>query len=231
MRFFFPATLVALATLVCLSTGFAQDGATTRPPAGSIPKAAAAGSVPNGTNVAVIDIAYIFNNHSRFKGQMKALETEALEVQGEMQARQKALQALKEGLKEFRPGTPDFQKAEEKFANEMTEFQLQNSRKQQEVTQKEAVIYYEAYNELEKTVAYFAQKNRIGIVIKFDREPIKPDDGVSIRRGLARSVIYQSGLDISNFILTELNKGQPVTPVGPGPRTASPNGPTGKKKG
>ena len=230
MRFFFPATLVALTTLVCLNTGFGQE----RPAAGPAPRPAAPASAPNGTNVAVIDIAFIFNNHYRFKGQMKALETEALEVQGEMQARQKQLQALKDGLKELRPGTPDFQKAEEKFANEMTEFQLQNSRKQQEVTQKEAVIYYEAYNELEKTVAYFAQKNRIGIVIKFDREPIKPDDGVSIRRGLARSVIYQSGLDISNFILAELNKGQTAPPasVGPaGPAQRNATGPSLKKKG
>ena len=73
MRFFFPATLVALTTLVCLSSGLAQDGA--RPAAGGVPKAAAA--APNGTNVAVIDIAHIFKNHIRFNSQMKELETEA----------------------------------------------------------------------------------------------------------------------------------------------------------
>ncbi|MFN0020378.1 MAG: OmpH family outer membrane protein [Pirellulaceae bacterium] len=214
MRVFFPATLVALATLVCLSTGFAQEG--TRPAASTVPRTAAA---PSGTNVAVIDIAYIFKNHVSFNAQMKQLETEAQEFQGWMQEKEKSLQLMKEGLKNFKPGSPDFQAAEEKLANEGTQYQLEVRRRQQEVFQKEAGIYYDSYAELEKVVATFAQQNKIGIVLKFNRDPIKRDDRNSVMQGLARPVVYHYGLDISNLILTSVNKGQkmPVTPtVGPG---------------
>lgn len=230
MRFFFPATLVALATLVCLSSGNAQEVA--RPAAGTVPKSTA--PAPNGTNVAVIDIAHIFKNHLRFNSQMKALESEAQEFQGWMQGREKELQAMKEGLKDFKAGTPDFQKAEEKLANEGTQYQLEVRRRQQEVFQREAGIYYDSYAELEKTVALFAQRNNIGIVLKFNRDLIKRDDRNSVMQGLARPVVYHRGLDISHLILGELNKGQPAGAVAPttsGAPNRSAKGPTGTKKG
>ena len=230
MRFFFPATLVALATLVCLSSGNAQEVA--RPAAGTVPKSTA--PAPNGTNVAVIDIAHIFKNHVRFNSQMKALELEAQEFQGWMQGREKELQAMKEGLKDFKAGTPEFQKAEEKLANEGTKYQLEVRRRQQEVFQREAGIYYDSYAELETTVAQFAHRNNIGIVLKFNREPIKRDDRNSVMQGLARPVVYHYGLDISHLILPELNKGQPAGAVAPstsGAPNRSAKGPTGTKKG
>jgi Skp family chaperone for outer membrane proteins len=222
----FPATLVAL-TLVCLSSGFAQEGA--RPTAPG-PKTVA--PAPNGTNVAVIDIAYIFKNHIRFNAQMKQLESEAQEFQGWMAEQEKALQAMKEGLKEFKPGTPEFQKAEETLANKGTAYQLEVRRRQQEVLQREASIYYDAYADLEKTVALVAQRNKIGIVLKFNREPIKRDDRNSVMQGLNRPVVYHYGLDITNFILSEVNKGQ--TAPAPDSRTADPRTPgtkAGTKKG
>lgn len=222
----FPATVVAL-TLVCLSSGFAQEGAR---PTASVPKSAA--PAPNGTNVAVIDIAYIFKNHVRFNAQMKQLESEAQEFQGWMAEREKALQAMKEGLKEFKTGTPEFQKSEEKLANEGTAYQLEVRRRQQEVLQREASIYYDAYADLEKTVALVAQRNKIGIVLKFNREPIKRDDRNSVMQGLNRPVVYHYGLDITNFILSEVNKGQtaPAAPATPDPRTAT-GSRVGTKKG
>ena len=132
-----------------------------------------------------------------------------------MQGREKELQAMKEGLKDFKAGTPDFQKAEEKLANEGTQYQLDVRRRQQEVFQKEAGIYYDSYAELEKTVALFAQRNKIGIVLKFNRDPIKRDDRNSVMQGLARPVVYHYGLDISTYILSELNKGQTLPAVAP----------------
>ena len=229
MRFFLPATLVALTTLACLSSGIAQEGARS-PAAGAVPKAAA--SVPNGTNVAVIDIAFIFKNHIRFNSQMKALEAEAQEFQTWMQQRERELQAIKEGLKDLKQGTPDFQKKEEKLASEGTTFQLEVRRRQLDVSQREAGLYYDAYAELEKTVALFAQRNRIGIVLKYNRDTIKRDDRRSVMEGLARPVIYQSQLDITSLILSEVNKGQvapsgPVTPTGP----VGPTGPAGNTAG
>ena len=116
MRFFLPATLVALTTLACLSSGIAQEGARS-PAASAAPKAAA--SPPNGTNVAVIDIAFIFKNHIRFNSQMKALEAEAQEFQTWMQQRDKELQAMKEVLRTSR--NPDSER-EEKLASKEPSF-------------------------------------------------------------------------------------------------------------
>jgi Skp family chaperone for outer membrane proteins len=208
----------------------AQEGAAR--PVSSTPKTAAA--PPNGTNVAVIDVAYIFKNLNQFNAAMKEFDSEAQSLQAWAQDREKTLQTMQEGLKDLKATSPDFQKREEKLANEATTYKLEVRRRQQEMAQKEAAIYYDSYAELEKTVALFAQRNRIGIVLKYQREPMKREDRRSVMEGLARPVVYQSQLDITNFILTELNKGQPpIAPntksTGPVERTSSPTKSNGTK--
>ena len=212
----FPATLVALATLVCLSSsGLAQDGVRPTGPASAPPKTTAA---PSGTNVAVIDIGFIFKNHVRFNSSMKQLESEMEEYQGWMKTKETEFKGLRDTLLTFKAGTVEFQKQEEKIANETAQTQLEIRRRQQELAAKEAGLYYDTYAELEQKIALVSQRNRIGIVLRYNREAMKRDDRSSVLQGINRAVVYQSGLDITKFILDEVNAGaRMATPPAQGP--------------
>jgi len=212
----FPATLVALATLICLSSsGSGQEGA--RPT--GVPKAPP--PPPNGTNVAVIDTAYIFKNHVRFNAALKQMDQDAEEFKAWMVTRDKYFQEQNETLKQYKLGSPEFQRQEEKLASELTQNKLESHRKQQELRLKEAALYYDTYAELEKTLTLVARRNQIGIVLRYTREAMKRDDPNSVNQGLMRGVVYQYGLDISKHVLDELNAGQQM----PAGQTA------GKKEG
>ena len=71
-------------------------------------------------------------------------------------------------------------------------------------------------SEVEQTVAVFAQRNRINLVLRFTGDEIKQDDRASILQGVNRPVVYQQGLDITDHILGLLNP--------PGQTTAAPAG-------
>jgi hypothetical protein len=204
----FPATLVALATLICLNgSGLAQDGARPTAPVAP-PKTAAA--PPSGTNVAVIDVGFIFKNHIRFNSSMKQLEQQMDEFKGWAQSREKEFQGMGETLKTYKAGTPEYHRQEEKMANESTQYQLELHRKKQEMADKEAGLYYDTYAELEQKIALVAQRNRIGIVLRYNREPMKREDRGSVLQGINRAVVYQYGLDITKYILDEVNKDAPA---------------------
>jgi Skp family chaperone for outer membrane proteins len=221
----FPATLVALATLFCLAdSGLSQEGA--RPSAAAAPVKTTA-VPPSGTNVAVIDVGFIFKNHIRFNSSMKQLEQEMEEYQGWMKSKEATFKELRDALGTFKAGTVEFQKQEEKIANETAQTQLDIRRKQQELAAKEAGLYYDTYAELEQKIGLVAQRNRIGIVLRYNREPMKRDDRSSVLQGINRAVVYQYGLDITKYILDEVNKDAPAPTTGTAnQRNAAPVGPT-----
>jgi hypothetical protein len=71
------------------------------------------------------------------------------------------------------------------------------------------------YREIEDSVAMFAQRNRIGLVLRYTGDEMKPDDRASVLQGVNKPVVYQDRLDITQHILNQLNAGATM-PAGGG---------------
>jgi hypothetical protein len=98
--------------------------------------------------------------------------------------------------------------------------------KRKEFLEQEARVYYRVYREIEQSVGLFAQRNRIGLVLRFNGDEMKEDDRASVLQGVNRAVVYQQNLDVTEFILGDLNRGTtpPPTPgAAAGAQTANPN--------
>ncbi len=221
----FSATIVA--TLIAtgsLNPIFAQA------PAGGAPRPAAGGAAapaPSGTNVAVIDIGFIFKNHKNFNTQMERLNKEMEEFQAWVKAEEKSFLAMREELAQFKSGTPQYQAKEEEMAKKQTETQLEIRRRQKDFLEREAKQYYETYAQLESEIATFSQRNRIGLVLRFNREQMKSDDRASVLQGINRAVVYHYGLDITKFVLDKVSPGWEKSPVAD---TRGKNGPGTSQK-
>ena len=205
---------------------FGQAGAAptgTRPAASATAPAGA--SVPAGTNVAVIDLGYIFMNAQSFKNEMDLIKQKFEEFDAQMKTRDKDLLAKREELAALRTGTLEFKQKEEELARMQTDVQLDIRLKQKELVEQEARVYFKTMVELDKRVAVFAQKYRIGIVLRFNREEMKEEN---VKQILNRVVIWQSQLDITDAILAELNRGVPAPTTGGG---AGANTGTAKRPG
>jgi hypothetical protein len=84
--------------------------------------------------------------------------------------------------------------------------------------EREAKVCYTAYNEVLQQVTEFANRNSIGLVLRFNSEEIDPDERGSVLQGVNRTVVYQRNLNITGPILERLNRGAaPAEEVGARP--------------
>ena len=65
---------------------------------------------PPATNQAVIDVGYIFKNHTRFKSMMDKMRDEVMAAENGLKAERDRINGLVEQLKGFNPGTPEYKK-------------------------------------------------------------------------------------------------------------------------
>src|SRR5262249_46144425 len=130
----------------------------------------------------------------------------------------------KEKLPTFNPSSPEYKAKEEALARTQSELQIKMGLKRKEFLEKEAQVYYETYREIEREVADFAYKQGIHLVLRFNRDEMKPDDRNSVLAGVNRAVIFQQNRDITELILQKLNVAAPAAPpagsIVPGTQTS-----------
>jgi Skp family chaperone for outer membrane proteins len=219
-----PLSICFLAAPAAAQQGLPPGGA--RPPVGS-PTAAA--PVVAGTSVAVIDIAYIFKNHVRFNAQMNDMKRDIEAFDASIRGEQQNFAKKRESLTAFNPSSPEYKKAEEELAHIKSDLDIKVAVKRREFLEQEARVYYGIYREIEDSVAMFAQRNRIQLVLRYSGDDMKAEDRASVLQGVNKPVVYQDRLDITQHILNQLNAGatMPAGSGGVAPPTAGNQNPAG----
>lgn len=165
-----------------------------------------------GSKIAVIDVSEVFKNHIRFKQAMEDMRKDVEGFEAVLQQHGAELQKKRELLQEVRAGTPDYDRIERDMAGFQAQVQADTQLKRKEFLQKEARIYYNVYAEIVKEVEYFAQRQGIDLVVRFNSGQIDPQDRKSVLEGVNRAVVFQQRINITTHILNRLNG--PVTPGG-----------------
>ena len=219
MRF----SLVCLFSTLALATGvLAQGGPPAGGPAGgSARPPAAAAPAPAGTSVVVIDIAFIFKNHNRFNAAMQDIKTDIEQFEAHVRKKQGEFKVQGEALQQYKAGSPEFRQKEEELARLQSDLQVEVALKKREFLEQEARVYYRVYKEIEQEVSVFSQRYRISLVLRYNRDEMKENDRTSVLQGVNRSVVFQTGLDITEPILKQLNLGTTAPPATQG---TGPNG-------
>jgi hypothetical protein len=83
--------------------------------------------------------------------------------------------------------------------------------------EQEARVYFGIYREVEDAVINFAQRNRIGLVLRYTSDEMKPEDRNSVLQGVNKPVVFQQNLDITSHVLNQLNAGATMPAPGPSP--------------
>ena len=206
----------AIVAVLC-SLGFATRPAWSQTGAAAPPTSPPAAS---GSATAVIDIPYIFKNHARFKAQINDIKTDIDGYKEFVDAEQNKIRKEREKLDQFKPGTQEYKQVEENVARMGVELQLAGAKRQKDFMEREAMIYYNAYREVETAVSEFAARSGISLVLRYSAEPMDPTKKETIMQGINRIVVYQNRLDITQYIIDRLNRNTP-----PAANNASPAGP------
>jgi Skp family chaperone for outer membrane proteins len=187
-----PATCVAaLVAILAANSAVAQKSAAPAGPSGG---------------TAVVDISYIFKYHGRFKQGMEGLKSSVEAAEAEFKKEKKAIEADMEKVQQFKPGSAEYKRGEEDIARKQSEFQVKVSLKKKELAERESKIYFNVYQEVSDEVKYYADKNGISLVLRFNGDPVDVNNRESVLREINKPIVYQKGIDITPIILDALNR-------------------------
>ena len=223
---------MALLTVSALSSFAQAPGAPAGAPlaapgAQPVQGAAGAGGSRLGVNgIAVVDVAYIFKNHVRFKQQMEEMKSRVETAEADVKKDQESIKRKAEELKTFNPGTPNYKQVENDLIKMQGDLQLKVSLQKKDFMEQEGRVYFNVSREIDDAVKQLATKNGIVMVLRFNGDPVDGNNRDEILRGINKAIVYNDPrMDITPYVLQDLNRAATGTgPVGvrPPPGAAQP---------
>ena len=158
-------------------------------------------------NVALLDINYIFQKHTRFQAMKADMRADMERTEALMKREADAIGKLQESLAEFRSGTPDYKATDEEIAKRKSDLNVQMQLQRKEFLQREAKIYHTVYNEIQQEVSYYATRNGISAVLRFNGDPVNVDKAEDVLRDINKMAIwFNPELDITPVILEQMER-------------------------
>lgn len=184
---------------------------------------AAAQQPPAAGPVAILDLTYIFKNHTRFKSMTEAMRAEVEGAENDLKAERVGLENMAKRLDAYRKGTPEYKQLEEEFAKKQADIQLRIQIRKKEFLEQESKIYYNVYQDVLAATVNYCKRVGIGLVLRFNGDPIDRNNPEEVLKEINKSVLYyEPRLDITPIILDAVN--QQNFPTQPAPRSSpSPN--------
>jgi Skp family chaperone for outer membrane proteins len=167
-----------------------------------------AGANASKYNIAVVDISFIFKKHERFKSTMEQMKKEMEGIEAELKADRAKIADKEQARNQFNVGSAEYKKADEEIARQMAEFNLKMGRLRKEFLEREAKVYYQTYLEVVDAVKYYAKRQNIGLVLRFNGEPVDPNRRDDVLREINKPVVVQDQIDITPDVLTLINRDQ-----------------------
>lgn len=173
--------------------------------------------------VAILDLTYIFKNHTRFQQMSNDMRREVEAAENALKNDREAYNQLTQKLEQYKRGTPEYRALEEELAERAAKLNLQVNIQKKNFLEQEAKIYYTVYQEVIDCVKYYCDTNGVSLVLRFNGDPIDRNDPQEVLKELNKSVIYYNRqIDITPVILEKLNSFQQKP--GSYPSAAAPGG-------
>ena len=190
-----------------------------------------AGANASKYNIAVVDISYIFKNHVRFKSTMESMKKEMEGIETELKTDREKIAQQEQERNRFNAGSPEFKQLDEQVARKMADFNLKMGKLRKDFLEREAKVYYQTYLEVVDAVTQYAQRQQIGLVLRFNGEPVDPSRREEVLREINKPIVVQDRIDITPDITMIVNRSAPAAALpqagvpagqpGVGPRTAT----------
>ena len=155
--------------------------------------------------IAVVDVSYIFKQHQGFKQKMEGMKQQMQTIDAQMKGKRDEIAQLEQQKTSYTPGSQEFKSLDENIARAKANFSLDTTKLRKDFLEREAKIYYETYLEVDQAVQYYATRNNIGLVLRFDGEKVDPNIREDVLRGINKAVVFQNNIDITPDVLAMLN--------------------------
>lgn len=196
--------------------------------AGSFLSWNAALSQAQSTNIAILDLGYIFKEHNGFKAATERMKNDLTTAETKLREERDSLNTLMKDFQEkpeFKKGSREYKQMEEELAKRGADLQIEMNIKKREFMEREARIYYNVYQEIMRVVRDHCAQQNIQVVLRFSAEQADPTDPQSILKDINKNILHwDQSIDITGTILQRLNQVAKKPPQGgkEPPKTANP---------
>lgn len=181
-----------------------------------------AGASASQYHIAVVDISFIFKNYPAFTSQIEKLKGEMEAADGSLRTERDRLVQMEEERNTKKPGSPEFKQLDENLARLKAEFSIKQGTVRRDFLEKEAMVYFTCYNQVAEKVKAYADKNNIGMVLRFTGDDLGVDktaapDREAVMRLIMQPIIHQNHIDITPDVLMMLGvdvRNLPPQPTG-----------------
>lgn len=167
-----------------------------------------AGANASRYGIAVVDISYIFKKHERFRAAMESMKKEMETIETQLKADREKIAQTEQQRNTYNVGSAEHKKLDEDVARMMAEFNLKMGRLRKDFLDREAKVYYQTYLEVVDAVNTYAKRQNIGLVLRFNGEPVDPNRRDEVLREINKPVVSQDQIDITPDVLVLLNRDQ-----------------------
>ena len=159
------------------------------------------------TNVALVDISKVFKNHPQFSQQLDQLKIQADQFKAATQKLQQDFMAKAEDLNQYDKNSQDYRQREATLAKESAEMEVVQRTKMRDLLTAEARLHFDTYSEIQQYISQYCQERGIQLVIRYDSEPMKPNDPTSIMQRVNSGVVFsRAGKDITENIIERITQ-------------------------
>jgi Skp family chaperone for outer membrane proteins len=156
--------------------------------------------------IAVVDISYIFKKHKRHQAAIEAMKAEMTSTEANLKADSEKIRQMEEQRNTYNAGSPEYKQLDEELARNIAEFKLKMDRLRKDFMEREAKIYYQTYLEVSDAVKTYADRNGIGLVIRFNGDKVDGNSREEVLREINKTVVYENRIDITPDVLALVNR-------------------------
>ncbi|MEX2310048.1 MAG: OmpH family outer membrane protein [Pirellulales bacterium] len=158
--------------------------------------------------IAVVDINAIFNRHARLKAAMEEMKKEMQTADAEIKGDREKIAQLEQQRNTYNVGSEEYKRLDEQMARMLADLQLKMGKLQKEFAERRARTVYQSYLEVVEAVNYYAKRQNIGLVLRFNGESADPNRPDEMMREIGKDVVMQDQIDITGDVLLLLNRDQ-----------------------
>ena len=174
--------------------------------------------------VALVDVAYVFKKYEKFNRLYNEMKEEVKKREEEINKKQTELKALLTKKQSFTADSTNARQIDQQIVQLKTELELLADSSRREFTQKEANLYHQTYQEVEKAIKSYAEYNGITLVLRASRD----DDNTTnnpqdVIKEVSQQVVYSlPQMDVTDDILKMLNGNTSKQPLSGGEKPVTP---------
>jgi Skp family chaperone for outer membrane proteins len=139
---------------------------------------------------------------------MESMKKEMETIETELKADREKIAQQEQQRNQYNVGSAEYKKMDEEIARQMAEFNLKMGKLRKEFLEREAKVYYQTYLEVVDAVKYYAKRQNIGLVLRFNGEQPDPNRRDDVLREINKPVVVQDQIDITPDVLALLNRDQ-----------------------